>query len=84
MNTSQIWAAINEYAEACVGDTSSVTISVRRMDAVAAVERLLDAAQELLAASQELIEHVDTWDDVGLDEIAKLRAAVAKMTGGAT
>lgn len=36
-----IWEAINEYTVACGGDTSDATVSDRRMNAVAAVERAL-------------------------------------------
>lgn len=36
-----VWEAINEYVAACGGDTSDVTVSDRRMNAVAAVERAL-------------------------------------------
>lgn len=37
-----IWEAINEYTAACGGDTSNRTISDRRMNAVAAVERAIN------------------------------------------
>lgn len=36
---AELWAAINEYAAACGGDTGQATIGNRRMDAVAAVGR---------------------------------------------
>lgn len=36
-----MWDAINEYARSCGGDTSKTTVSNRRMDAVAAVERVI-------------------------------------------
>ena len=40
-----LWDAINEYAEACGGDTSAATVSDRRMRAVVAVERLAAPAR---------------------------------------
>jgi hypothetical protein len=46
-----LWEAINAYTAACGGDTSRATISGRRMDAVVAVERALEAeghAKDLL------------------------------------
>ena len=53
----QLWAAVNEYAASCGGDTSSATISDRRMDAVAAVARIFlaeeDLRRELLAVATE-------------------------------
>jgi hypothetical protein len=49
-----IWEAINAYAEACGGDTSRLTISDRRMHAVAAVERAV-AEDTRQARRQELI-----------------------------
>lgn len=35
----ELWDAINEYASACGGDTTERTVSSRRMDAVARIER---------------------------------------------
>lgn len=35
----KLWEAVNEYAKACGGDTSSATSGDRRMDAVANVDR---------------------------------------------
>jgi hypothetical protein len=42
----RLWDAINAYAESCGGDTSTRTVSSRRMDAVVAVERALREALE--------------------------------------
>lgn len=38
-----LWEAINRYAEACGGNTGDATVGDARMDAVAAVERAVDA-----------------------------------------
>jgi hypothetical protein len=44
-----LWEAVNEYASACGGDTSGKTISERRMSAVSAVERAVEAMIPKLA-----------------------------------
>lgn len=38
-----LWERVNEYAGACGGDTSNKTVSDRRMDAVAALNREVEA-----------------------------------------
>ena len=38
----RLWDAINAYAVACGGDTGPATVGDRRMDAVVAVERVLE------------------------------------------
>lgn len=55
-----LWDAINEYAEACGGDTGSRTVGGRRMDAVVAVERAFNLA--LAAAREEGEEKVCRTD----------------------
>lgn len=42
-NEVTLWEAINEYAAACGGDTSADSVSDRRMDAVCAVNRAIEA-----------------------------------------
>jgi hypothetical protein len=39
----EMWDAINAYAESCGGDTSEKTVSDRRMNAVVAVDRAIEA-----------------------------------------
>lgn len=41
-----LWDAVNEYAESCGGDTSATTATLRRMNAVAGVERAVAAKAE--------------------------------------
>jgi hypothetical protein len=57
-----LWEAINEYTASCGGDTSGSTISGRRMDAVVAVERAIEAegyAKDLvIAAMREALNAV--------------------------
>lgn len=43
MDNVGLWEAINRYATACGGDTGNATISGKRMDAVVAVEREIEA-----------------------------------------
>lgn len=38
----ELWMAINEYTEACGGDTSKNTIGNDRMDAVVEVEKIVE------------------------------------------
>jgi hypothetical protein len=38
----RLWEAIQEYAQSCGGDTSAMTTTDRRIEAVAAVERAVD------------------------------------------
>lgn len=53
----ELWDAINEYAESCGGDTSDRTISDRRMNAVAYVERWMSR----LAATAAPVVPPDVW-----------------------
>lgn len=45
----ELWKAVNEYAAACGGDTSNNTISDRRIDAVAAVDRAAGCSTPAMA-----------------------------------
>ena len=53
-----LWAAINKYAEACGGDTSSENDSDRRMNAVVAVEKAVDAEVQQLKDDQKALVSV--------------------------
>lgn len=50
-----LWEAINEYAQACGGDTSAKTLSDRRMDAVVVVERALKTRRPLKGDAANVI-----------------------------
>jgi len=45
-NHVRFWDAVNAYAQACGGDTSSVTVGGARMDAVVAVDRMVDEIEQ--------------------------------------
>ncbi len=77
-----LWAAINEYAEACGGDTSDATVSDRRMDAVVAVERATTAApHRVLALVEEQLQRVREGNTSYTDTVAVLERIAALLRG---
>lgn len=43
---SELWGAINEYTESCNGDTSSINVNDKRMDAVVKIEGLINKIKD--------------------------------------
>lgn len=64
----RLWEAIQEYAQSCGGDTSALTVSDRRMAAVAAVERAVDL----------LVNPSKSLPDIGETLLSQMKADVRK------
>ena len=68
-----LWDAINEYTEACGGDTSRRTVSDRRMIAVTQVEQEVD---RLIASAHSADP---PWPEGSDDPLENVRAAIGLM-----
>ena len=65
----KLWTAINEYAESCGGDTGADDNSNRRMDAVVAVEKAVDAEVQRLKDDLQLLVKVINAPSPTIDEL---------------
>lgn len=73
----RIWDSVNEYAEACGGDTSEKTVSNRRMDAVVGVTVSVDGLVRQLREALEVAFDALGSNSTGLVMAAKRRVADA-------